>query len=175
MAVREIIRASIAVLEGIEKSILRESFHQVENFDESLSSVVSDLLDTFHSDDLSVGLAAPQIGIPLAIVVVNLRKKENKDLVLVNPRVIDASGQEEAKFESCMSIPHKRGMVPRRPEVEVDYQEITGQVASIVAKGFLARVLQHEIDHVNGILFTDYMSDLALLEETDIFRKHGII
>jgi peptide deformylase len=175
MPVREIIRASDDVIAGAEKSILRTTFTEVFSINENTIKIVKDLIDTLHSDDLSVGLAAPQIGYPEAIIVLNLNKDHDRDFILINPVILSESGKKDKKFESCMSIPHKRGLVERRKKITVQFKNLDGEISTYDAEGFEARVLSHEIDHVNGILYTDHLSVPDLLEETDLFRKHGII
>lgn len=176
MTVRDIVKASDADLCGDSGSVLRTNFTPITDFGDRLKKIVSDLRDTLHSDTLSVGLAAPQLGYNEAVAVVNMDKQndESDDLILVNPVIIEESGQKDVKFESCMSIPHKRGNVTRRKKVRVSYCDISGEEHELEASGFLARVVMHEIDHLNGILFTDRMEESEELENTELFREHGI-
>lgn len=137
--------------------------------------IIEDLRDTLRSDDLSVGLAAPQIGYNLAIAIVNLQKNNpDRDLIMINPVVKSETGQWDEKYESCMSIPHKKGQVKRRKKISVSYLDLDGNEQVIDATGFEARVIMHEIDHLNGVLFVDRMEKGANLEDTDLFREHGI-
>lgn len=174
MSIRTIVRADDKTLQGPSESPLRTSFVQVAQVNEEVLRVVQDLRDTLHSDDLSVGLAAPQLAIRMAIAVVNLRKHRDEDLVLINPVIVEECGPVAIRDESCMSIPHKKGKVPRPSKVTVRYIDTEGRRQSLQASGFLARVLCHEIDHVNGVLFVDRMADGEHLEDTDLFRDHGI-
>lgn len=176
MAVKKILVADKATLAGNTESVLRTDFTPVKTFNDRLSMIIRDLKDTLHSDTLSVGLAAPQIGYPEAVAVVNLNKKEegSEDLVIVNPRVVDEAGQKDVKFESCMSIPHKRGQVERRKKIKIMYSDEAGRECELEASSFFARVLMHEIDHLNGVLFVDRMEEGQELEETEMFREHGI-
>lgn len=123
---------------------------------------------------MSVGLAAPQIGHPLRVVIVNLNKSEDDDLILINPVVTSNTGSFDEKYESCMSIPHFRGKVKRRKKLTVSYRDVNFIEQELTATGFLARVILHEVDHLDGILYTDRMEPEQSLEKTDLFLEHGI-
>lgn len=174
MAVKDIVTLKENSDAERESSVLFKVAKKVSSIDETVENAVRDLRDTLHSDDLSVGLAAPQIGIGLAIIVINLQKNKSEDLVLINPEIVEETGQKDTKYESCMSIPHKKGQVTRKKKARVKYLSLEGSVEEISATGFEARVLQHEIDHVNGILYIDRMASDDELEDTEMFREHGI-
>jgi len=176
MTVREIVTADEETLRGDSNSdsVLRTDYTAVTDFGDDLQAVVKDLTDTLRSDTLSVGLAAPQIGYPLAVAVVNLAKSEEDDLILVNPEVVSESGSWDIKYESCMSVPHKRGQVKRRKKVQVRYQDVHGNDHELATSGFEARVILHEIDHLQGVLYVDRMEEDSVLEDTELFREHGI-
>jgi len=174
MTVQKIITADAETLAGSTSSVLRTKFRLVTAFDSQLETIISDLRETLHSDTLSVGLAAPQIGYHEAVAIVNVAKKEGEDLVLINPKITSETGSWDKKFESCMSVPHKRGEVKRRKKITLDFDDIDGKPQTLVAEGFLARVIMHEVDHLNGVLFVDRMSEDSALEDTDIFREHGV-
>lgn len=175
MSIKPIQVADIATLSGDSKSVLRKHCAPVGEIDNYVRGVVQDLIDTLHSDTLSVGLSAPQVGYNIAVSVINLDKTNNKDdLVLINPIVISETGQWDIKYESCMSIPHKKGLVKCRKKVVVKYLSLDGIEKEIKATSFEARVLLHEIDHLNGVLFSDRMDGVDVLEDTEMFREHGI-
>lgn len=175
MAVKEIVVADEATLAGDSDSVLRCKCRAVEGIDDYIEGVINDLTDTLHSDTLSVGLAAPQIGHDVSIAIVNLDKAQSDvDLVLINPVVVSESGQWDKKHESCMSVPHKRGEVKRRKKVTVKFRDRELREQELSTSGFEARVILHEIDHLNGILFTDRMEEGSNLEDTDLFRDHGV-
>lgn len=133
-----------------------------------------DLVETFKSHRIAVGLAAPQIGKSIRVAVININKeKPEPHLVLVNPRIISQSEDVEKKYESCMSLPHYRGKVIRAKSVIVEYQDQSGVKKDLSAEGFLARVIQHEVDHLNGVLFIDRMSSLTELEPVEFFKDDG--
>ena len=174
MAVKAIVTADEQTLSGESSSVLRKKAKTVTDFDGEVKETIIDLVDTLHSDSLSVGLAAPQIGEELSVVVVNLDKENAEDLILINPRIVEESGSWDTKYESCMSIPHKKGQVKRRKKIVLEYQDIEGTKHEVSKSSFEARVILHEVDHVNGVLFTDRMEEDADLEDTDLFREHGI-
>lgn len=176
MPVRNIITANEEVILEKKPSVLRTKFTKVSLFNDRIEKVILDLRDTLRGDTLSVGLSAPQIGYTEAVAVINLSKDKSKenDIVLINPVVISQSGQRDTKYESCMSIPHKRGQVERRKKVTIRYQDITGKEKEMSATSFLARVILHEIDHLNGVLYTDRMGDEQTLEDTNLFKQHGV-
>jgi len=150
---------------------LREPCKLVTEFNDSLKKDMAALLATFHSHKIAVGLAAPQVGIQSRVCVVNVSKnKALPNKLLINPKITRQSTQTETKFESCMSLPDVKGKVERSLSVKVEYEDEKGVRREIEAEGFLARVLQHEIDHLNGILYVDQMSLPEKLEPTDIFK-----
>lgn len=175
MVVRHIEIADSETIFKKRASILRRICTPVLEIDEKVLKIIEDLRDTLMSDTLSVGLAAPQIGYDAAIAIVNIHKQSNADsLILLNPVVLSETGQWDEKYESCMSIPHKRGIVKRRKKVTVRYMDVCGEIQEINLTSFESRVVLHEIDHLNGILFVDRMESSVVLEDTEIFREHGI-
>lgn len=113
----------------------------------------------------AVGIAAPQIGILKKVVVIDVSEERNSPLVLVNPEIVSYSKETNIDFEGCLNFPGKISMIRRYDWVVVKYRDLYGEDASIEAKGFLARVLQHEIDHLNGILICDREIHIAFLDE----------
>jgi peptide deformylase len=138
--------------------LLREVCAPVERFDERLSKFIDDMFETMYEFE-GVGLAAPQVGSLQSITVVNVTGEKSEELVLVNPRIIDFSGSVPSE-EGCLSIPGYRGSIKRHEEIVVEAQDRLGNPVSFKANDFLAICLQHEIDHLNGILFTDHLSRL---------------
>lgn len=117
-----------------------------------------------------MGLAAPQIGESTRVVVINLNpNKAEPTLVLVNPIITSETGKKDKKKESCMSVPAVRGQVERRENVEVQYQAADGSQRTMRASGFLARVICHEIDHLEGRLYINRMPSGSPLEKVDFF------
>jgi peptide deformylase len=108
-----------------------------------------------------IGLAAPQVGELLRLVVIDLQKEEARDpVVLVNPEIVAASKENATREEGCLSLPGQYADVTRPAQVKVRYQDIGGAKREVQADGLLATCLQHEIDHLDGVLFVDYLSAL---------------
>jgi peptide deformylase len=144
--------------------------------DPKVDSLIQDLIDTMVAAGHSVGVAAPQIGTSLRIVVVDvskskLGKKEQNNhglLTMVNPEIIDKSGNRTMR-EGCMSVPDYTGNVDRAEEIVVQFIDRSGEERVVRAGGFEAVAIQHEIDHLDGLLFLDRISSL----KTDLFRRKG--
>lgn len=154
-----------------KETSLRRPCQAVTEFNDSLRKTVAALVGTFHSHKIAVGLAAPQVGIQSRVCVVNVSKnKTAPNKVLINPKIAEGSDKTETRFESCMSLPDVRGKVERALSVKVEYEDEKGVRREIEAEGFLARVLQHEIDHLDGILYVDRMGPTERLEPTEIFK-----
>ncbi|MBR0672234.1 peptide deformylase [Neoroseomonas soli] len=108
-----------------------------------------------------IGLAAPQVGELLRLVVIDLQKDEQQDpVVLVNPEIVAASKELATREEGCLSLPGQYAEVTRPAVVKVRYQDLTGAKREIEGEGLMAACLQHEIDHLDGVLFVDYLSTL---------------
>jgi peptide deformylase len=143
MALRKIITTA-------EEELLRRKSKPVALFDRSLKILASDMIDTMKKEN-GVGLAAPQVGILKRVIVCQLGEKI---MTIVNPVIVDKSGQT-ADVEGCLSIPGKRGTVARPSFVKVVGQDLDGKRIEVSGKDYDARVLCHEIDHLDGILYTD--------------------
>jgi peptide deformylase len=142
--------------------VLRREADPVDTFDEELQALVEDMFETMYHAD-GVGLAAPQVGISRRVLVVDVRDEDDPDggrWALVNPKVAWSSSQVDKSTEGCLSIPGLEELVSRPAEVEIRGFDPTGAEVSIPAEGLLARALQHEIDHLDGVLFLDRVSAL---------------
>jgi peptide deformylase len=154
-----------------ENSFLRQKAKKVnQSFD--LKNTIADMVDTLHNED-GIGLAAPQVGEPLRIAVIESRGGKSKSgeekpkiplTIIINPEIIKCSKDTERSEEGCLSIPHIWGIVERPELVTVKALDRSGKQIKIKASGLFARALQHEIDHLNGILFTDKV-DLKTLHK----------
>ena len=140
-------------------SSLRKISEPIISFDQSLLNNIIDLKESFYSLKISVGLAAPQIGINKRLIIVNLNKEENEDLVMINPVLLSNTGRYKNSFESCLSLPGFQGKVKRRDKIEVEYLTATGEKKILKTSGFMSRVILHEIDHLNGVLFVDLLEN----------------
>jgi len=140
--------------------VLRNVAQPVEEITDEIRQIVNDMLDTMYAAD-GVGLAAPQIGIPKRIIVIDTDPSDpsSKPIILINPQVLEKEGQVSAE-EGCLSIPDVRETIKRAEKVTVEALNLDGKKVRIEATGLLARVLQHEIDHINGTLFIDHLSRL---------------
>jgi len=149
---------------------LRLKSTEVTSFDDELQSIIDDLIETLEKSKIAVGLSAPQVGILLRISLINLDlERKEPTIVLINPNIVSLTGKKDKKKESCLSIPGYRGEVERRYKIQVEAKDRFGRPQKIQAKGFLARVIQHEIDHLNGVLYIDRMEDVNALEPVDFF------
>ena len=146
----------------IPHPILQYKTKPIERFDPKLRQLTKDMIETLI-DSGGVGLAAPQIGLPLRLFVMRVKpdddrlpEKDNlkgKPVVLVNPHIIEASPEMEEGGEICLSIPGFMGIVNRHHRIVVEAHNEWGKAKRIEAEGFIARVIQHEIDHLDGLLY----------------------
>ena len=141
--------------------ILRKKSDYVERVDDEIRKLMQDMLKTMY-DAPGIGLAAIQIGILKRIVVIDISKDEDKKspLFLVNPEIIHRSKETSTYEEGCLSLPGQFAEIERPSECLVKYIDYYGKEKEIKAHGLLATCIQHEIDHLNGILFIDYLSKL---------------
>lgn len=148
----------MAVIEIVEfpHPVLKEIARPVEAMNPELMKFIEDMAETMYNAP-GVGLAANQVGLARQIAVVDVSNAEEpkNTLVLVNPRIIEWSEQTEAEEEGCLSVPELRSEVKRALMITVLAKNLQGDEIKLRAEGFLARVLQHEIDHLNGTLFID--------------------
>lgn len=149
-------------------TLVRRKSLLVTNFNEEFQKEINVLIETLKQCNLGVGLSAPQVGILKRVFVINLSEnKEEETLVFVNPEIMRTSGKKTKKKESCLSIPYCRGTVERREKLVIKYQNRYGEEETLEAKGFLARCVQHEYDHLDGILYIDRLVDGEELEHVD--------
>lgn len=141
--------------------VLRTPGEDVEVFDEALRELVDDMFETMYSAE-GIGLAAPQIGLSMRLCVVDLRKDDEPDakVALVNPKVVWTSNATAKEPEGCLSIPGLEEVVQRPAKVRIEAKDPDGNDISVEADELFARVLQHEIDHLDGVLFLDRVSAL---------------
>lgn len=152
--------------------VLKKLSHRVEHIDRSIHDLILDLVDTMREGPGSVGVAAPQIGVTLRVCVVDVSKnrhgRENNHglLCMVNPEITARSGAAIMR-EGCMSVPDYTGDVERATEITVAFSEPDGSQREIHASGFEAVAIQHEMDHLDGILFLDRIVSI----KTGLFRR----
>jgi len=141
-----------------EEPILRERARKVTQFDASLHRLLDDMLETMR-DAPGIGLAANQVGVPLQVAVIELEEKVTE---LINPQIVRASG-EVIDWEGCLSIPGFVAEVKRNAKVTVKGRDRHGREFRVKGEDLFARALQHEIDHLNGVLYIDYLESLEEL------------
>jgi peptide deformylase len=141
----------------IPNPILNKKTTLIKDFDKSLDKLVSDMIESCRKAN-GIGLAAPQIGKSIRLCIINLEHLGLPPFALVNPKIIKKSWKKVDMEEGCLSIPGVFGMVKRPVKIVVEAQNLKGEVNKFEADGMLSRVIQHEVDHLDGILFTSKMS-----------------
>ena len=153
------------VTESSGDPILRKRLNRVETFDANLQQIVDDMLETMHAPDPAtgvkgVGLAANQVGIDAQVILITLNinaKKPQKPLAMINPEVLELSPKKVRMEEGCLSVPGIYDYVWRPATVKVQWQDVNGLQQERRFSGWDARVFLHEYDHLQGVLFTDYL------------------
>ena len=139
---------------------LRIKAKPVESFDGELKTLTDDMFETMHSVN-GIGLAATQIGIAKQVAVIDISPEKNEPLVIVNPaiQILDPSKTEDYD-EGCLSVPGFFEKISRPSDIKLTYQDLNGKKQEIKPEGLLTKVVQHELDHLNGRLFVDHISEL---------------
>ena len=148
--------------------VLREVAESIPAITPEVEALVEDMFATMH-ENFGIGLAAPQVGELVRLVVIELPPDEKDPhagvpYVLINPE-LRRLGDRESMTEGCLSLPGYRAMVERGRTATVTYTDLDGRSACLDASGLLAQAIQHEIDHLNGVLFIDHLDSLAELEQ----------
>jgi len=156
---------SLLKVRVIPDPVLRVPATAVENFDSELSDFVKNMWETMYVSK-GIGLAAPQVGVSKRVVVIDLAEEGDTKVVLINPKIISHSGKIKSE-EGCLSIPDFRESIPRLNQIKISAQNTEGESYELEAGGLLSRCIQHEIDHLDGILFVDHLSRL----KREIFRR----
>ncbi|MDB5555514.1 MAG: def1 [Rhizobium sp.] len=141
--------------------VLRQVSSPIAQVDDAVRKLSDDMLETMY-DAPGIGLAAIQVGIPKQMLVIDLHKEgeERQPQIFINPEILRSSDERSAYEEGCLSIPDYYAEVERPAKVTVKYIDISGKEQIVEAEGLLATCLQHEVDHLNGVLFIDYISRL---------------
>jgi len=156
---------AVLPIRALPDPVLRQKAKRVKSIDSSIQKLITDMIETMHAVPGRVGLAAPQVGVPLRVVVIGLPEEE--DIVLVNPEIVRRSG-ERLVTEGCLSVPGYYGEVKRAEAVTAKGRDARGKEIRIKADELLAQALEHEIDHLNGVLYIDHLEkrdDLHPVEE----------
>jgi len=134
--------------------VLRKQANAVKNVDGNLVKTAEGMFSVMY-DNSGVGLAAPQVGMSKRVCVIDIREDGRPVYVMINPRITKREGEEIETEEGCLSVPDVFADVKRAERVEVAYVDLDGEEQKLEAEGLLARAIQHEIDHLNGVLFID--------------------
>ncbi len=176
MAVLKILTAPDPRLKRISEPVIQ--------VDSEIQKLFHDMVDTLNNADHGVGLAAPQVGVLKRIIILDNSKYDNikrpkgfYPLFMANPEIIEASESRPCEEEACFSVPTLGIEVPRAEKIKVRYLDINNNVQTIDADDFFARLIQHEIDHLNGILTIDYLTpikkDVAVRKLAKIKKLHS--
>ncbi|HRF08613.1 MAG TPA: peptide deformylase [Xanthobacteraceae bacterium] len=152
--------------------VLRKISSPVQKIDDEIRKLIEDMFETMY-DAPGVGLAAVQLGVTKRVVTIDATRgdEEKAPMVFINPEIVSASEETDSKEEGCLSIAEFYEEVERPSQVKVRYMDEKGKMREIEADGLLARALQHEIDHLNGVLFIDHISKLKRDRVTKKFTK----
>jgi peptide deformylase len=142
--------------------VLKRKSKRISAIDRSVKKLIKDMTETLHAEEGRVGLAAPQVGVSLRVTVIGL--PDEKDIVLINPEIVRRKGQRLVS-EGCLSIPGYVGELFRAEAVTAKGLDASGKEVRIKGEGLLAQALEHEIDHLNGILYVDRMEDVSKLKK----------
>jgi peptide deformylase len=150
--------------------VLRQKTERVAKINGTIERLIDDMVETMHAAP-GVGLAANQVGVSLQVAVIDLSTREEREkrhplLVLINPEILSMEGSL-VEEEGCLSIPEYAEKIKRAARVKVRAQDRTGKLFELEAEGLMAKALQHEIDHLNGLLFIDRLSTL----KKSIFKR----
>ncbi len=149
---------------------LRQKAKRVRDIDGSINRLIDDMIETMHAEPGRAGLAAPQVGVPLRVIVID--QPEAEDIVIINPEIVRRRG-ERILHEGCLSFPGYFGQVTRAEKVTVKGRDRTWKEVRIRADGLLAQVLEHEIDHLNGTLYVDHLESMDELQKIEPEEPQG--
>lgn len=145
---------AILEIKKFKSPVLRKGCEEVENITSQIEELVFDMVETMKKNR-GVGLAAPQVGESKRVVVIQPNPRKQEFLAVINPKIIKKSKEEDLLEEGCLSFPDIFINISRPREIEIEALDIKGNKIKMQAKGFLSHVFQHEIDHLNGVLFFD--------------------
>jgi len=158
--------------------VLRSRSEPVERVDSDLDKLIADMLETMY-DAPGIGLAGIQVGVPRRLLVIDVSKEEDEHhpQIFINPEILSSSDDRSTYEEGCLSIPDYYAEVERPARVTVKHLDREGKERTVEAEGLLATCLQHEIDHLNGVLFIDYISklkrDMVIKKFTKLAKQRG--
>lgn len=145
---------SVLPIRTLPDPVLRQKSKRVKTIDGSIQKLIENMLETVRAAPGRAGLAAPQVGVPLRVIVIDIPGAEN--VVLINPEIVKRSG-ERPVTEGCLSVPGYYGEIKRAESVTAKGRDASGKEIRIKAEELLAQALEHEIDHLNGVLYIDHL------------------
>lgn len=158
--------AVLEITKGVDNKILRTKSASVKKIDRSVKKLIADMIETMrHADGL--GIAAPQVGVNLRIYIARLNFNTPNEMIvpMINAEFLNLSDATESAEEGCLSIPGKFGLVRRSKVVTIRYMDEKGKMHTLKLNGLNARIMQHETDHLNGVLIADKMERELSVEE----------
>ena len=155
---------AVLPIQVLPDPVLKQKAKHIRTIDDSIRKLITDMRETIHSDPGRVGLAAPQVGISLRVIVISLPDEE--DIVLINPEIVRKKG-ERLLNEGCLSVPGYFGQIKRAESVTVKGRDQNSKEIRIKAEGLLAQALEHEIDHLNGVLYIDHLENADELHKVE--------
>jgi peptide deformylase len=153
----------------LPEEVLRQKAKKVPAIDKSTQMLIDDMLETMRENN-GIGLAAPQVGVSLRLAVLQMPEKE--PMVLINPEIVKRSGSREL-VEGCLSVPGYNGEIVRSETITVKAMDRDGKKIRIKAEGLMAQALEHELDHLNGTLYLDYIEDESKLKKMEVHPEEG--
>jgi peptide deformylase len=163
---------AILKIEMLGSEVLRRRADEVAGPDPELDRLIESMFETMY-DAQGIGLAAPQVGVSRRVIVVDVNEPDQVPFAMLNPVIVESSEERDRGEEGCLSIPGITGVVDRPERVVVEGVDRAGKPMRIEADGMLARCLQHEIDHLDGVLFVDRLSALKRRMVLAKWRKRG--
>jgi peptide deformylase len=168
MAIREIVFTP--------DPVLRRKARKITNVDKNLQTLIDDMIETLRAAP-GVGLAAPQVGVSERLIVVEYGSEEDENapkklFVVINPEIVEASDEKVLGIEACLSIPQMAGEVDRHQKIVVKGYNRHGKAIKIKTNGWLARIFQHEIDHLEGVLYTDRATRIWRPKENEVVEDN---
>jgi peptide deformylase len=155
---------AILPLAMMDNPVLHQKAKRVRRIDGSIQKLIDDMIETMHHIGGAAGLAAPQVGVPLQVVVIELPGEDV--ITLINPEVVKRWGEREVT-EGCLSLPGYRGEIKRSESVTVKGRDRRGKEIRLKADGLLAQALEHEIDHINAVVYIDHLESRNKLHKIE--------
>jgi peptide deformylase len=152
---------------------LRKKAEPISNVDDAIRQLADDMLETMYEAP-GIGLAATQVNVQKRLIVIDISEEKDEPLILINPEIVDSEGEREYQ-EGCLSVPEAYEMVTRADKVRIKAVNLEGESFELDADDLLATCIQHEIDHLDGKLFVDYLSNLKrqrIRKRLEKIQKH---